>query len=93
MNAVGGNVAREKRVAADKENNAAFGADAAELPGIRGAARVVIIAQDDRRARRQRLGDERCVGSALAIRREGERERHGLGQRTAPRIEGASRGC
>ena len=76
MNAVGADVGRENGIAANEEENAAGGANAAKGASPDGALRVLIVAKDDRRALRQDAGDEERVWPA-GVGQKGERKRRG----------------
>lgn len=90
MNPVGAEPPRKACISADEEQHAPPGRDRAQHRAMRGAARVVIIAIDDRGARGQRTRDEFGTGDPAPVRQKRQAERCGA---SAGRLERARGGC
>ncbi len=95
MHAVGADPRGQRRIAGDKKQDPAAGADRAVAPCGRLAARVVIIAINDGAALRQRAQDRFGVWNALAVGQEGEAERRAFptGRRVASPFERGGGRC
>lgn len=75
MNARSADLSGKRRVATDEQQKAVYGRDCCKIGGEGLAVRIVIVAQDDSGAWRQRGSDGTGVFDARAVGQEGEREK------------------
>lgn len=90
MDAVGADGRGEALIARDEKQDAAPAADRKKTAGDRRASRMVVIAKDDSRSRRQGAQNRLRIGDAAPVGHEGERKWRESARRLFERLRG---GC